>query len=116
MANPQFVEQKPLSLGEVKDVLERIGKRDQQLNFLSNKTKEYLDSIVVLSKTKREELSKKLVELNVTRLKEEIMIKIIDFLPKTATELKVLLQGYNLSLSKKDQDSIIEVVSKFVKE
>ena len=116
MANPQFVEQKALSLSEVKEILQEAEKRDNQLNFLSNKTKEYLETFVPLSEKKREELVKKLNELGVTRLKDEITAKIVDFLPKTSNDLKILIQAYNLTLSKKDQDSIVEVVSKFVKE
>ncbi|MFH0700990.1 MAG: hypothetical protein V2A62_00980 [Candidatus Woesearchaeota archaeon] len=116
MPNFQFVEQKPLSLSEVKLTLHELEKRDGQLNFLSNKTKEYLDTFPPLSNPKREELTKKLSELGVTRLKEEIVAKIIDFLPKNNNDLKVIIQAYNLTLSKKDQDSIVEVVSKFVKE
>ncbi|MEK6937758.1 MAG: hypothetical protein AABX04_01810 [Nanoarchaeota archaeon] len=116
MPNPQFVEQKALSLSEVKLVLHDLEKRDEQLNFLSNKTKDYLDAFPPLSNPKREDLLKKLNELGVTRLKEEISAKIVDFLPKNTNDLKVIIQAYNLTLSKKDQDSIVEVVSKFVKE
>ena len=116
MPNPQFIEQKPLTLGEVKSAIEQAEKRDKELGFLSNKTKEYLDNFTVLNASKKEAFTKKLVDLNVTRLREEHIAKIIDFLPKTGNELKVLLQGYNLSLSKKDQDSIIEVVAGFAKE
>jgi DNA-directed RNA polymerase subunit F len=116
MPNPQFVEQKSLSLSEVKEILQEAEKRDNQLNFLSTKTKEYLETFVPLSANKREELAKKLNELGVTRLKDEITAKIVDFLPRNANDLKNIVQAYNLTLSKKDQDSIIEVVSKFVKE
>ncbi|MBI4980158.1 hypothetical protein HZC30_01205 [Candidatus Woesearchaeota archaeon] len=116
MVNPQFIEQKPLSLGEVKEVLAKIEKRDTQMNFLSNKAKEYVQTFPPLSEKKREELHKKLAELGVTRLKEEVIAKITDFVPKDINELKVITQAYTLTLSKKDQDSIVEVVSKFVKE
>ncbi|MBI4983726.1 hypothetical protein HZC32_03720 [Candidatus Woesearchaeota archaeon] len=116
MANPQFIEQKALSLGEVKEILQAIEKRDGQLNYFSNKTKEYLDIMVTLTAHKRQELHKQLANLNLIRLKEEVMVKIIDFLPKNVSDLKVVLQGYNLSLSKKDQESIVEVVSKFIEE
>ncbi len=116
MANPQFVEQRALSLSEVKEILQEAEKRDNQLSFLSSKTKDYLDAFVPISADKREELIKKLNELGVTRLKDEITAKIVDFLPRSANDLKIIVQAYNLTLSKKDQDSIVEVISKFVKE
>jgi DNA-directed RNA polymerase subunit F len=110
MPSPQFVEQKTLSLGETKDILVAIEKRDEQLGFLSNKAKEYAETFVTLSTKQREELIKKLNGLSVTRLKEEVVGKIVDFLPKNANELKVILSAYSMTLTKKDMDSIVEAV------
>jgi len=116
MPNPQLVDQKSLALSEVKDILQDAEKRDGQLNYLSTKSKEYLEAFVPLSSSKKEELVKKLNDLGVTRLREEIIAKIADFLPKTPNDLKTVLQAYTVTLSKKDQDSILEVVGKFSKE
>ena len=113
MADPQFVEEKSLSLVEVKSILAKIEKRDEKLNFLSNKTKEYLENFVKLSEKKKEELQQKLVGLNLTRLQEEHIVKIVDFLPKTVEELKVVLQAYPLSMPKKDQEAIVQAVAEF---
>jgi len=114
MANPQFIEQKSLSLIDVKKVLEKIEKRDKELNYLSNKAKEYLETFVKLDQKQKEELQKKLTGLNLTRLKEEHTAKIIDFLPKTVDELKVVLTAYPLSMPKKDQEAIVNAVKEFV--
>lgn len=116
MPNPQVIDQNSLSLSEVKVILQEAEKRDGQLNYLSTRSKEYLEVFVPLSVSKKEELIKKLGELGVTRLRDEIVAKIADFLPKTVNDLKVVLQAYTMTLSKKDQDSILEVVAKFVKE
>lgn len=110
MPAPQFVMETPLTLAEVKAILHTAEKRDENLNFLSNKAKEQLELFVSLSSAKKEELYTKLTALNLTRLKEEHYCKIIDFLPKTLDELKVILQSYPLSLSKKDQESIVAAV------
>jgi DNA-directed RNA polymerase subunit F len=114
MANPKFVEQKPLSLVDVKEELDKIEKRDEELNYLSNKAKEYLAAFIKLSVKDRKELGKKLIGLDLTRLKEEHIVKIIDFLPKDIEELKVVLQAYPLSMPKKDQEAIIKVVKDFL--
>ncbi len=115
MPSPTFIEQKPITLGDIKELIQSVEKRDQQLNFNSNKLKEHLDWVKVLPAKQREELHQKLSGLGITRLKEEVVIKLIDFLPKDANELKAILQGFTLSLAKKDQDSILEEVAKFVK-
>lgn len=113
MANPQFIEEKPVALADVKEVLLSIEKRDTSLGIGSAKAKEYIEQFVTLSPQQKEELYKKLTELNVTRLREEQLMKVIDFLPGSVQELKVVLQAYPLSLSKKDQDSIIGVVKDY---
>jgi DNA-directed RNA polymerase subunit F len=114
MANPQFIEQTSLSLGDLKEELVKIEKRDKELNYLSNKAKEYLDNFVRLDSKKQEELKKKLLGLNLTRLKDEHVAKIIDFLPKTIDELRVILQAYPLSMPKGDQESIVKAVKEFI--
>lgn len=111
MPSPQFVSETPLALAEVKAILHDAEKRDGSLNFLSNKAKEQQELFVTLSKAKKDELYSKLSSLNLTRLKEEHYCKIIDFLPQDLEELKVLLQSYPLSLSKKDQESIVAAVT-----
>lgn len=115
MASPQFIEEKPLSLVDTKEILKEIEKRDKELKFLSNKAKEYLEAFVTISPKDKEELHKKLADLSLVRLKEEYMAKIIDFLPTTVNELKVVLQAYPVSLPKKDQEAIIQTVVDFVK-
>ena len=110
MTNPQFIEEEALSLVNVKKTLQEIEKRDHELNYLSNKAKEYLDAFATLSVEERNKLHKELVGLNLTRLKDEHITKIVDFLPKTIDELKIVLQAYPLSMPKKDQESIVKTV------
>ncbi len=114
MPSPQFVSETPLALAEVKHSLHSLEQRDGSLNFLSNKAKEQQELFVSLPLEKKNALYAKLSGLNLTRLKEEHFCKIIDFLPKDLEQLKVVLQSYPLSLPKKDQESIVEVVKEFV--
>ena len=111
MSSPTFISETPLALAEVKAALQAVEKRDESLNFLSNKAKEYQELFVSLSKEKKDELYTKLTALSLTRLKEEHYCKIIDFLPQNLEELKVIMQSYPLSLSKKDQESIVAAVA-----
>ncbi|MBI2668333.1 hypothetical protein HYX14_00675 [Candidatus Woesearchaeota archaeon] len=112
MVHPQFIEEKPMCLADVREALAKIEKRDTELNFLSKKTKEYLESFEIISHSKREGLHQNLRDLGLTRLKEEHMAKILDFLPKNVDELRVVLTAYPLSLPRKEQESIVEAVAK----
>lgn len=115
MPNPVFIKETPLSLVDVKEALQKIEARDKELNYRSTKTKDYLNLFAPLSPEKKEELYQKLTKLNLIRLKESHIAKLLDFLPQTPEELKVILQAYPLSLSKKDIDSILEVIKEVIK-
>lgn len=110
MPNPQFIEETPVTLVDVQEALQEIEERDKELNYRSNKTKEFLGLFTQVSKEKKEELYQKLTDLKLIRLKEAHIIKIIDFLPLTLEELKVILQAYPVSMPKKDMESIVATV------
>lgn len=115
MVNPQFIEEQHVAISDVKELLEMIEKRDGELNFRTNKVKDYLTTVdTMLTMDQKEKLAKKLGELGVTRLKPEHTIKIVDFLPTTPNDLKVVLQAYPLSLAKKDQELIVTTVKEFL--
>ncbi len=115
MATPKFIESEPLCLTDVQAILQDAEQRDKELNYLSNKCKEFLMAFEPLPKEKCAALMKKLMGLQLTRLKQEHVCKIVDFLPITTNDLKIALQAYPLSMPKKDMDAIVEVVKEFMK-
>ncbi|MCK4588921.1 MAG: hypothetical protein KAT77_00635 [Nanoarchaeota archaeon] len=113
MVKPEIISEKPITMAEVKKALVDIKKRDEELNFRANKLEEYLNEFVTLSVDKASELKKKLEALKISRLKNDQITKIIDLLPTTLDDIKVILSGYTLSLSKKDMEQVINVVKGF---
>jgi DNA-directed RNA polymerase subunit F len=114
MTNPEIIEEKTLSLVDVKKAVKAIEKRDTELGLLSQKTKEYMDASINISNKDQEVLRKGLGGLKLARLKPEYINKIIDFLPKDVEELKIVLQAYPLTLPKKDQQAIVDEVKKIL--
>ena len=110
MVKPVILNQKPVSMIDIKTELESIKKRDKELNFRSNKTEEYLNEFVSDSAKTYEEITKKIEALKISRLKPEMLIKILDTLPKTIDDMKNLLQGFVVSLSNEDMKKIIKVI------
>lgn len=108
-----ITETEPVNLNEVKEELEKIKKRDKELNFRAQKTLEYAQQVAKLGKEKADELKKKLEGLKISRLKEIHIQKIIDILPTREDDVKVVLQGYNLTLTKENYKKIADVVKKF---
>jgi DNA-directed RNA polymerase subunit F len=99
MTNPKIISEQAISLSEVKDIMNKIKKKDEELNYRAGKTEDYLNQITTLSQAKAKELYKKLEGLKIPRLKEIHINKIIDIQPRTQEEVKVILQGYTITVS-----------------
>jgi len=110
MPRPVILNESPITMVELKKELGKIKDRDKELGFSSNKTEEYLNQFVSLSASKADELKKKLESLKISRLKPEFIVKIIDTLPTSVEQLKVLLQGYVVSISQADTKKIVDVI------
>lgn len=113
MVKPEIISEKPITITELKQEIDKIQKRDKELNFRVGKTEEYLSHFITLSKAKEDELIKKLEKLNVPRLKDIHITKIVDILPKTVDELKIILQGYTITVNNDNIKKIVDVVKDF---
>ena len=113
MVKPTIIEEKTVTLAEVKKNLADMKERDGELNFRANKAEEYLNDFPVLDHEKAQELKKKLEGLKISRLKEDQITKIIDLVPTSVEDLKIILQGYTVSISKKDMEQVISVTKTY---
>lgn len=110
---PKIINEEPMSIAEVKASLDNIKKRDGELTFRGNKTEDYVNQFAVVEKKKASELLEKLEKLNIPRLKEQHIKKIMDVLPRTAKEVKVILQGYAVTVKAEDMKKIADTVAEF---
>ena len=113
MSKPEILEKRPVSVAEVKDVLKTVHKRDEELSFRGGKTEDYANEMATLTFKKTKELIKKLGELEVPRLREQHFIKIADTMPEHAEQLKVILSGYNVTVTKENLKKIIGAIEEF---
>ena len=107
MANLEVINENALNLHELKDKLDKIKKRDDTLNPRGIKTYEYINKF---TKKDNKKLKEKLMQLNILRLKDKHINKIIDVLPKDVDELKSILSGENITLKQEDLIKVIEIV------
>lgn len=110
----EITSENPVSMAALREKLKAVKKRDKELNFRANKVDEYLDMFVKLKEKDAEDMCKKLEALNVPRLKPEHIVKIVDLMPETVEDLKVILQGYTLTVNKENMAKIVEVVKGFL--
>lgn len=115
MVKIKVLNESPMTLAEVKADLNKIQKDEEELNFRSNKTHEYVNQLDLLSKKDTLTLKAEIKELDISRLKEEYIVKIVDSLPlKTPDQVKQLFQGYPFTLSAADTKSILDIVAKYI--
>lgn len=114
MATQDILKKTPLSLAEVKAKLTALKKRDEELNFRANKVNEYIQNYHILSQKDAKELVSKLTELDLPRIKDVQIKKIVDLLPSTEEDVKVILSGYNITLSADNVKKIIGAVKDYL--
>ncbi len=111
MTKPEILEKKPIALVEVKSILKKLKTRDEELSYRAGKTEEYVNAAVKLKQKEASEIQKKIEELEIPRVKEEHIIKIIDTVPRSLAELKVVLQGYTVTISNENLNKIMSIIN-----
>lgn len=113
MSEVDVISKKPITMAELKEQLEKI-KKNKELNYRATKTFEYLNQFLHLKNKEAEELKKEIEGLEIGRLKENHIAKIIDIMPETIEELKVIFSG-DVTLKQDDLDKILRIVEKYRK-
>ena len=112
MANIEIISENPLTLSELKENLEEVKKKNKELTPRAQKTYEYLQKFSNLTKKDIEKLKKDLESLNISRLKDRHIAKIIDIQPKEIDTLKVILSNENITLKQEDLKKVIDTLNK----
>lgn len=96
-------ESRPISMAEVVNMV-GDGERDEEI-------KKFISNFDILNYEKAKELREELSALDLIKLKEESIVKIVDFVPTTAVELnKIIIE---VSLDADEVNKILEVTKKY---
>lgn len=112
--NPKMISQEPITMAEVKATLDK-SKKASELNYRAQKTHDYLMHNTLADPKKVKEIYEKIEELNVLRLKENHIIKIIDTMPGSVEEIKSILTAYPISVTNENLKKIIDVLDDYRK-
>lgn len=112
MADVQIVSEAPMNIYQLKKELDRIKKRDNEFNFRANRTDEYLNQII--EHKNADDLFDKVSKLNIPRLKEQHIHKIIDILPRSVNDLKAVIQGYTVTINNESIKKIVDTINEFL--
>ena len=113
MVKPEVISKKPISMAEVKDIIGKIHKRDEELSFRAGKTEDHVNEMSTLGIKKSKEFIKKLEELEIPRFRIQHILKIVDTMPENAEQLKMILSGYNVTIVKDNLKKISDVIDEY---
>ena len=100
---------------DVKHMLEKIQEHDKELTFRAQRTLEHLQTIQTLPVKKAKELEEALAKLDIARLKEQHIHKLIDLLPTKMEEVKTILQGYAVTVTNENCQKIADTIAEYAK-
>lgn len=109
MSEFQVLEENPLCLSQLKKSLKDL-QTEATLNFRAEKTNAYLEAFALYSDKEAAELIKKIQALNIPRLKERHIVKVIDVMPKDVDSLRLLLSTETLTIKDEDLKKILDVI------
>ncbi|MBS3163700.1 hypothetical protein J4427_03370 [Candidatus Woesearchaeota archaeon] len=105
MVSIKVLEEKPLTLSEVKTRLED----NKEPIPKGIKTLTYLKSIPLTKEKKAQELKEKINGLGLSRLKERYIVKLIDIMPMDIDSLRAIL-SQDITLKQEDLQKILEIL------
>ena len=98
-----IITKKPVTLVEVKEIVKDMEDRQP--------IQDYLKTFTLLSKDKAEKLKDELLSLNSLRIKEEDIVKLIDFVPKDKEDVNKIF--IDTSLGDEEINAILEITKKY---
>ena len=115
MTKPNILEEKPISMFDLKEELDKNKKDMGELNFRAERTSEYLDELLKVKPKQGKELIEKLIALKIPRLREQQIYKIVDIMPHKPELVKLLFQGTPLTISEENCKKIVKVIEEYRK-
>lgn len=111
----KIISETAMTMNDLREELAKIKEKDKELNYRAQKTEEYLQRFASLSSKEHHALMKKLSELQIPRLREQHLAKLADVLPTAAKDVKVVLQGYAVTLTNENAQKIADTIKESVK-
>ena len=112
----KIISETPISAADVLADLESIKQKDGELNFRAARTHEYLSQFITMKPAEAKKLVAALKELNVPRVREQHIVKLVDVLPTTPADIKTVLQGYAVTITNDNLQKMADVLATHAKQ
>ena len=114
MSNYEVIHKEPLSNSEV---LDHIKKKEKEgdLTYREEKVRDFLKEQEYLDTKKFKELFEEIESLEIVRLDKFHIIKVIDIMPKTGTQLRAITAQSGIVLVDENAKKILGILNKYQK-
>jgi len=103
------IEEVPLSLAEVKSILQKRGK-EGELSYVQRVTLDYVNKMTPLTATKAKKLIKELTKMGIS---QKTAIQITDALPEYEEELSIFLVNEEKKFEPEEIKKILEKIKEY---
>lgn len=112
MANYEVISQKPIHSSHV---LDQISKRadSRELTYREEKVMEYLNDFNKLSVKDTISMYEELKKLDIVRLEDVHLIKIMEIMPSSGTELRTIVSHGGVVVVDETVNQILDIVKKY---
>ncbi len=107
----RILEEKPLTLAEAKEILTELEKERDALGYEQKVTLDFMKTYVQLKKEDAEQAKKELKE-KLPELKEHHVAMLINILPETVDEVRILFSKERVELDEEKMKQILEILDK----
>jgi len=107
----EAIKEESISIAEAKEILNSIEEKTVEQKLAFEHAKKFGKLKLEKVKMLKEELNK----LENRKLKEDIIVKLIDILPKTENEIKTLFSYSQAQLTDEEMKQVLDIILKYTK-
>jgi len=112
MSNYKVISTEPISNIEVFNEIDKKAK-DTELTYREEKTHEYIKKFAKLKITNFKKAITEITELEISRIDNSQIIKIVELMPSNGTELRAIVSHSGVVLIDENVTNILEVLNKY---
>jgi DNA-directed RNA polymerase subunit F len=113
MYDYEVLEENSIPIAEAMEIMKKAPSKE--LTFEQKQALEHVKKMSKLKPKEAAELRKELEGLNIRKLKDISIVRIIDIVPATTEELKFIVADTKTSFDKEELEKIAEIVKKYAK-
>ncbi len=106
----KIIKKTPLTLAEIKELIENKTE-SKKVEMM----REYINKFLKLNPDEAKKFREELKQLNIPKLDDEYIVKIVDIIPIDAEDIRKIFVGSHISLNQDEIQKILDIAKKYQK-